>query len=428
PLESVAWKAVDLVIHPEAGELPEPKEFSALSEQKRLEALRKAMVFRPGLRVEGRPYGGSPFGLDGKTFEVSADGRIASAKDLGKGIGGLLGGMGGGGEKKGPKSKLERLILEVEITEVGSKGRVHRRALLARGSDEWPLLHASFLIETHPLPEGERDRRALGVLVENREVIEDLLGGEPGEADIHLHSEVSALLLRFSDLRRRILARQVAQEKGDLKFFRERPGLIVETRQLVLDAEGGAVKLRHSIDIMENAVAFVSASGKRAPEAVLRLGVADTALEPLLLVRSDPSDSAPSAWNLLQRARLHGGDRRLEEAEGKLRLAWGADAWWSVDPLTGACVGRVPSGAGQAMVEYAWNVAGKVCDVSMFLGMYTASGKAGGTAKDVDKLVGNMCALHGGTGARDVAGGHIAEIKDALWKHTMSALAGMGGE
>ncbi len=418
-LAAVSWKAVDLVLLPLPGQLPRAPEFAAMDEKARAAALRQAKTFRGGLIVDGRYYGGIPFDLSGKLYEVDEGGRIGGPKALGAGLARAFGGAFGGGGKEAPSS-LESVVLELAVREPGARERVHRRTLVEPGkSDALPLLRHSFLVDGAPLPQGERGRRELATLARNVPALRKLLRGEREGVHFNQHVEVPSLLLRFADLRRRALARIGEGEPA----VQDRPGICAETSQVVLDEAGGRLLVRRGIDILDNPVRF--ASGART----MAVGIADTALECLLVARLGRGDPGRSAWTAMERARLRGGRAEAADRAGLREIRWSPEAWWSIDPSSGVCVGRVPSGAGQAMLEAAWEHANAVCTYSDVVGLL---GAAGGATKSIPawaesgaEFMGKACGVVGGTWPRDMAMKQIDDLNKDLWPTAIAALSGL---
>ncbi|MHC4606025.1 MAG: hypothetical protein ACYTAF_03725 [Planctomycetota bacterium] len=411
PLGEVAWKPIHLVIEPSPEHFPSSKDFTKLDAKGRAGALKKAKVFQAGMLIDCKPYGSAPFDLYGRTYKVTKDGRVAAAEKLGKSIGDAFGKMFGEGEDKEPPSKLKALTFEVSVGK-----RVHKRVLFAADGSAMPIVGASILVETSLPPDGEMERRELRFLWRNLDTFRSIFAGKFDGLRVKAHCRFSSILLSYADLRRRVLARLLGKDR---RFFRDRPGVVMEVRRMRWDGPD-RVRFRHSLDIMENHITFVNASGKYLSELNLTFGVADTALESLLLVRSDPADTVASAWVIMERERLLGGKQTVK---GALEISWGDGAKWCIDPATGACVGRIASGEGQGMVEYAWDLAGKVCQFGVFLGMY--AGTVGSdTAKKADQLMGDLCCIVDGSWARRVVENKINKMRDGMWKAATDALAG----
>ncbi len=421
-LATVSWKAVDLLVQPERHQLPPAPKLREMEARARVEAFRAVKQYRPGLIVDGRSYGGLPFDLNGKTYDVDAGGQLGPVKGLAGGLGRALGGFQGGGEEA-PASRLERLVFELAVREPGAPERVHRRTLVSpagAGPRALPLLRTTFLVDGGPLPEGERGRREIASIARNAPALRKLLKGDLHGLHFNQHAEVSSLLLRYGDFRRRLVGRLA----GGAPFFQERPGVVAETSQIFLDAEGGRIVHRRGIDIFDNPGLFEGAGDR-----TMLLGVAETALECLLVERGSPGESRRSAWTLIGRARLMGGKGEAGERDGRREVRWSPDAAWVVDPATGVCVGRVPSGAGQAMLEAAWENANAVCTYSDVVGLASALSSAAKVnppwGEEAAGLFGKACGVVGGTWPRDMMMDKINEINKGLWDTAISALSGM---
>jgi hypothetical protein len=437
-LGSLAWRPIDLVMQPSEGQLPDTGKHDRPDAKAQLESILKVKVYRAGLIVDGKPYGAAPFDLDGKVYEVDSGGRTGPAKMIGKAVGGAFGGLGaglGGEGKKGEATKLERLVLEIGIKEPGAKELIHARDLLGplRPGEQFramPILHASFLVSPALLPPGERERRELAMLARNAGALRKLLNGNLEGIQLNQHVEVSSLLLRFDDFRRRVLARLLA----GAGFVQDRVTLCASTRQLFVDEAQGEGRVRRGIDILENPLLVVSADGKPDPNAAMVMGVADTALECLLVGRIAPAETGLSAWTFLERARLTGGKAQVVGGlGGRIELRWSEAASWSVDPATGNTVGRLPGGAGQGMTEYAWEQRERICGVSDLLNNFLGTQKGGkemveeGAGRQAGDLLSKGCSAIGGKNATDYMKDKIIEMNREFWAAATDALAG-GGE
>jgi hypothetical protein len=417
PLDAAAaaWKAIELGVSP--GEFPKGEKLRAMAPAERLDVLKKVKVWRPGLVVDGKAYGGRPFDLEGKVYEVDAGGQTAAARDLGRGLGGAFGGaFGGGGEK--PTSSVVGLDLEVVQKEPGAPERIHRRALLEpyRGARALPFLKVSLLIDGASARPGDRGRRELAVYARNARSLRALFAGEASVPAFQPNVEPDALLLRFVDLRRRALAELAAGKP----FLQEGLGLTASTRQLVLDEAAGAVFERRGIDLIDNPIWIPG-----DPAATAALGAADTALEALLLGRLYPGSTSASAWTILERERLLNAAPKPATEGGRVKLAWSEAAWWSVDPARGRVVGRGASGAGQGLVEYAWEQASNICAYADAASVMTMSPGTPQAAQDANELYGNFCSAIGGTTVRDQMKAKIDQMTKDMWASAVKALGGL---
>ncbi|MBV8879176.1 MAG: hypothetical protein JO332_04340 [Planctomycetaceae bacterium] len=424
---AAAWKPIEFVLLPLHGQLPPTGKLRDLEGKAQVDAFRQAKTFRAGLILDGKYYGGIPFDLSGELHEVDAGGRVGPAKALsggvGKAFGGAFGGFGGGDDPKAPAaSSIDSLVLEITVREPGVQERVHRRTVYTSAKPEdgispFPVLRYSFLVDSAPLPEGERSRREIAAYVRNLPALRRLLKGELQGTHFSQQAEVSSVLLRFADARRRALA-----AFGDgASVLQDRPGICAETSQIALDDANGHVLLRRGIDILDASARFED--GPRT----LSYGLAETALECLLVMRRWPGDAAPSAWTAMERARLQGGKPEVADQKGIKELRWSPAAWWSIDPTTGVCVGRVRSGAGQGLIETAWEEASAVCNYSDVTGLAAGAASATGhkEADDASAFFGKACGVVGGTWARDVAADKANDLTKDLWPSTIAALGGM---
>jgi hypothetical protein len=415
---AIAWKPVDLLLMPKPGELPSSEKFRDLDDKGRLEAYRKVRIIRPGLIVDGKNFGGLPFDLSGKTYEVDAAGNIGTAKAVGAAVGKAFGGAFGGDESKEPSpSGVESVVLEVSVKVPGAGESVQRRTVYtaekpADGVSLLPFLRMSFLVDTAPLPKGERQRRESGALVRLLPVLRELQKNPPEGIRSRPTVELSSTLLHFGDLRRRALA-GVAD---GVPLLQDRPGLCAETLQIGIDGNAGRLVLRRGIDIFESPVRF------GAGDRTLRYGIAETALECLLAGRIWAGDASLSAWATLERGRLQGGVVDVRDRDGRKEIRWSPGAWWSLDPVSGNCVGRVPSGAGQAAVEHAWHTAHETCE--WLEGVYELEGSAHGMTKRAGELGAEICAMATGKSAMNSAKTQAMKISEEGAEGIIGALAG----
>lgn len=426
PLASVSWKPVDLLLTPLRGQIPHSGRLRDLDDKARVEAFRQAKKFRGGLIVDGKYFGGIPFDLSGNVYEVDAGGAVGTAKAMsggvGKAFGGLGGGLGGGGGDEAPASTIESLALEVGVKEPGAAEVLHKRTLYAPAkagdrANPLPILRYSFLVDGAPLPAGERGRREVATYARNVPALRKLFKGEFEGVHFSQTADVSSLLLRFGDLRRRALARL-----GEgANWLQDRPGVFAETSQVFVEEGTGKLILRRGLDIMDNPVRFETG------DKTLAFGLAETVLECLLVARKWPGGSSLSAWSSMERARLQGGKVEVVDRDGRREIRWSPAAGWSIDPASGSCVGRVASGAGQGMVEKAWEEANEICTYSDVAGLAAGSLSATGTKSfdDAADYFGKACGVVGGTWARDKAADQIKSLQEGLWAGTLSALSGM---
>jgi hypothetical protein len=405
-LAEVSWQPIHFVL------LPSGVKTAGLDADARAKAIRAAKIFRAGLRVAGRMHGAAPFDLEGKTYDVDRNGELGALREITKGLGNLLDRLE---PKKAPAVIFDRLDLEIALRGLKGPDQIHRRTLLAapkEGEKVRPIgvLRAAFLIDSALLPAGERQRRELGIVVRNLTGFRAALAGKSGHVDAE--GEVSPLLLRFADLRRRLAA--------GAPFLQSSPGITAATQQLWVDEPTGQLRVRRGIDLFQNPGTCGTI------ERTLQLGAAETALEHLLLTRVAGGDASGSAWPILEQGRLSSAKPALKTTvSGRVQIGWDEKAWWSVDPDTGECVGRVPSGGGQAVIEYAWNIAEKVCAVSGFFDMYSKGPIGSKESRDLAGIVDNACDVLQGQWPAEMIRDKILELNVQLWNAVIEALGGM---
>jgi hypothetical protein len=338
---------------------------------------------------------------------------------------------GGGGAKKPEATKLEKLVLEITVQEPGAEPQVHARILLAppREGERFralPILQASFLVSPALLPPGERPRRELSVLAQNSGAIRKFLKGQWEGIRFNPELEVSGLLLRYDEFRRRALARLL----GGAPFLQDRVGLFAETRQLFVDDSAKVGKVRRGIDILSNPVAILDAAGNLDPQRAIQMGVVDTALEALLVAREAPGETSLSAWTLIERARLRQVKPEILQApDGRRLIRWSNAAMWSVDVATGNSVGRVPSGEGQALVEYIWEHKEQICAASTLYNNFITAEIGPEDLRHAGEWLSRACAFLEGKNIPDYLKDKIIEMNKEYWAAASNALAGVeGGE
>ncbi len=200
----------------------------------------------------------------------------------------------------------------------------------------------------------------------------------PEELDRVASREVGTtpqFLARFALGRQAAMAGICAKLPGVHPLF-DRPNLIIAERRMCVKRAAGEFCSRMSIDIVENAVTFVSReNAAAAAEAAVRQGIFDTVLEARLIQSAQPAPKIYSPLCDFERARIAGvaltvaapdrlestgisendrawirayetKERRIVAPSSKVRES--GCGWWSLDPRTGAVVGRASGGRGWA--------------------------------------------------------------------------------
>jgi hypothetical protein len=324
------------------------------------------------------------FDRQGNLFAVSPDGRIEAAKALGGSVGktfGGLGGFGGGGEEEPakPKTSLESLDLEIDLKLPGAEPVAIRRLLCGRlRPGVSPVVHTDIACFPGPTGAGTAQWLALDAAVRNFGVIADALSGK--DLDAHMRSanvRVVQRMLHEWQLARLGLADRVLSSREDLAYAGG-PAIVMKTATLLPVAEPRSVARRTVVDVAFDGTRLVprnEAAARAAFDANLLLGAAATAVEAARVREKQPGADLRGACAEFQQAAVLGdqpavasagslaGVRPTELAawgiaanqKGELLVFPGKDAprsWWSVDPATGAALGRGDSGEGMSATEY----------------------------------------------------------------------------
>ena len=361
--------------------------------------------FQAVVRSGRKTFASKPFDLDGNLFEVANDGRVAAAADVGAATGGLFGGLGGGiggaagGKKAGPK--LLEISVQMTLQSPGAPPRPQKRVLVTAAQREkggtlcaireWELLLQGFPISS----DAAQYAGASNVLAIYGPMVEMLRKPDLSMADVQRYlAEIpptyAAALVEFAMLRQQGMADLAAAEPNSALLW-DRPQVYIADRHgcSCHDAEGYTACLR--LDIVDNTVVFVPRqagedASAAAARATVMLGTFDTFAEAAFVAAVSPAGKVTSAATSLSDVRLRGGRMavftaaqagpgaraaldegdatwiRAYESDGRVILAAaagdgvtatpGGGAWWSLDPATGAILGRVSGGGGQSQVEY----------------------------------------------------------------------------
>lgn len=148
------------------------------------------------------------------------------------------------------------------------------------------------------------------------------------------------------------------QSNGSIRFFFDRPQIVMMHRALALD--GGKLTGIEQFDIVENGMTAVGSDPQAAIKANFLRGYVDTAIEQHLLAA--PSDGGTIAlFAAAKRAGIGAkvstdpklGGTAIVPASPVALAGRNRVGWWQVEPATGNLVGRMDDGAGQELVEYA---------------------------------------------------------------------------
>jgi len=342
------------------------------------EALKKLERFQPVARLGSEIFVGRRFDLQGRVYEKGGGGRIASARRIGRSIGGLFGGRS---EEETQKTKESWSIsYEISLTGPGLK-RVFRRKWVRSAEPEVTrvrlLSTASFLLSPGEVKAEVTARRSLEKLISRRAVFEKAARGEISwEKDWAAFEHDPPELAAFARL-----------ERAALSWFPPEAGAFLpfhlvgweERTDRTQGREGERIEVRKGFDLPA-APLGCALKGRARFETTVKWGIILTELERLLveLISEGPVRSASRAFFLAENSGTPLELLRSEKDLGRLglpaelssvlkselkkglwvivprRLAAGAvPAYYAIDPRTGEILGRGEGGRGQALTEQA---------------------------------------------------------------------------
>jgi hypothetical protein len=381
------YEPVAFSIRP-ADALPAPSKLLEMKPEERIKLLANIKKFQAVIQVGSRQYGSRVFDLDGNLYDVSADGRVQGAKELGSAIGGVFGGgLGGGGEEaKGPG--FVSLSMDVGTQGPQAPATVQQRTLLTaeqvKGNHQFsPLMDWEVLIQPQVISAELASYGATRHGVDTLQPVVDLMKSQKGEISIdqlvgRSVAPYPGLLMQMAVIRQAALARSLKEHPAGALLW-DRPQITVAERRFCMSLSTGHTCDQSRIDILDNTLTMVPRTADEQPaaiEAAMCQGVFDTVVEMRLLRTISPEGKVRTAIDGLEAAGQPGGEWRvfdggqaetlpLSEADRKyvaaceptrqLLLPAGQEAgvWWSIDPLTGSVVGRSSGGYGGALVENA---------------------------------------------------------------------------
>jgi transglutaminase-like putative cysteine protease len=291
--------------------------------------------------------------------------------------------------QSGPR--LLRLRLEVETDRPGYPALVQRQTIVDRsnaaGTDvdpSWTPKRTSFALTTayYGLAAAGNIDRGFTLLQETAAtgeldaLLEYVANNQKGTLPPEASQTYPMEALHYFALDQQVRHSIEASTTNDTRFFFNRP--IIAFAHHVVDWNGSQIVARTDFDVVESAM---DADGTAMPAAVadnMTRGVAEDALEahvvlpagspPITtraifsaasdahvpLVAAASSGSPPQISTQAQPALADSVTRADVVAVSQPIVIDGAShaGWWEIDPQTGSTLGRLESGAGQAIVEY----------------------------------------------------------------------------
>jgi hypothetical protein len=339
--------------------------------------------FQAGLWVGSGWSGSKVFDLAGRVHDVTADGRIKAAEEMGGGLRRGFGGVfGGDDEPAEPKTHIESIVLELELRLPGRKPLRQQRLLVGRLRPGVSCVYvADIMAVSGPVDPLTTSWLTLRALAKNAPIYAELVTSSDPKRFGRIGSVARMPRILYEwQLARLALADRILAGEGSLTLLGG-PAVAMWTTQLVADDRRKAVAGRTALDVVWDGQLLAPRTPKAAPmaaESNVRLGVASTVFESLLLRELATPLAIRGAFAESQLFQAKGGGavvRRPGQApargEGRPTpvAAWAIarnepdrllifpqaeplESWWSIDPATGHTIGRGDGGEGQSLMEY----------------------------------------------------------------------------
>ncbi|MEN8148909.1 MAG: hypothetical protein ABFS86_03750, partial [Planctomycetota bacterium] len=359
-----------------AGGREPPNEWS---EEEWAERIAKFERFQAMLEVGRLWISSDAFDVYGRTFKVKGDGRIESAKGMGSSVGRGFGFGGGGKETPStPKTRIGALTLELTLTLPGTEPIRARRLIwgdLRR--DVSPVYLTDLVVFGGPVGPETLLWRTFDAATANIRFEARILSSDDRYRMVRtddmrmLHQTLQDWQLARLGIAARLL------EANDGLALLGGPALVMKSEFIVPDKTEKTIRRRTVIDVVHDGVLLVprkAEAGPLAAEANMMLGAAKTILESCLVRERRPTARVAGAFAAFERAAIEGHAPAVArvpdiEAAGPPELArWaiegsppgrilvfpraGDGSWFSIDPATGAAIGRGGGGEGQSLAEY----------------------------------------------------------------------------
>jgi transglutaminase-like putative cysteine protease len=426
-----------------ADAMPAPSKLLEMKQADRIKLLANIKKFQAVIQAGPKQFASRVFDLEGNLYDVSADGRVQGATEMGSAVGGLFGGgLGGGGDDAAKGPGFVSLTMEVSAQGPQSPATLQRRTLLnadqIKGDHQIsPLLNWEVLIQPQVI---SASLAAYGTTLHTVDamgpVLEAMKNQSAGTGFLdrlvsHSPQPYPTLLVQMAVMRQAALARAMKDKPAGALLW-DRPQITVAERRFCMSIPIGHTCDQSRIDILDNSLTLVPRNdGEQSAvvERTMRQGVFDTVVEMMLLRTVSPEGKTISSIDGLDAARINGGqleaytgnnagssplseaDRKLVadcEPSRQLMMLPGKEAgvWWSIDPLTGSVVGRSSGGHGGALVENQMlqQLAGGVmCFIAAAKDAASAGNNPGAQTLNLMKFL--ACTISMGTGVLGVVGG-----------------------
>ncbi|MFP3999641.1 MAG: hypothetical protein ACLFUN_07340 [Desulfobacterales bacterium] len=372
-LHQLFRRPISLEIAPEAGEggQASPGSWTAGQWYERVQNFDRFQVI---LKVGQEMFSSLVFDMSGYTYKVGRDGRIEGAKSVGSAVQKGFGLASGGPDDtaKDEDSSLETIVLTMEIERPGLETIRQRRLVYGPlRPAATPVFHADILAAGGPVSPVSVLWMALDAATANAGFLAQALkAAGPDKYPVSSPARMPEMLHEWF-LARSELAGRMLFSNPDLALI-SGPAVSMQSTQLLIDDEDTQVRARTALDVICNDTKLgprKPADAAAALQANLSLGIASTTFEALLLREQIPPETISTALTASELLFYN----QTNEGSGKQELspiaAWGIEnnetgrsvyfcgpgpvnTWWSIDPKTGATIGRGDGAEGQAAAEY----------------------------------------------------------------------------
>lgn len=346
--------------------------------------------FQAILRVGDEWEGSKVFDTDGQIHSVSPDGRIEGATQIGGAVGrGFGGGLLGGGGDEAPSAKakprIESLVMTLELALPGEKPQAQQRLIYGRDrSGVTPVFTADALVTAGPVSAHATSWMLLDAVARNAPLAMRVISGDDPKRFEQTDDAVRFPVMLYDWQAIRLIAAQRLMSADAGLTFHGGPSIVLHGTHVTMPSQT-EVATRHTVDVAFDGAALLPRAADKtesAARANATFGIAATVLESGLLRAIDPATGARGAYVAFEEARAAGAQPIVIAAGGDASavkppalVAWSlarnesgralvfaraggggggetSNAWWSVDPQTGAAIGRGDGGEGQSAIEY----------------------------------------------------------------------------
>ncbi|HEX8341270.1 MAG TPA: hypothetical protein VF624_10205 [Tepidisphaeraceae bacterium] len=340
--------------------------------------------FQAILRTGDEWTGSKVFDLTGQVMNVAADGRVDNASQIGGAVGKGMGGLGFGGDDaakpEAPTSRIDAILLTLQLTLPGQAPRVQQRMIYGRAIEgATPVFTADMAVAAAPVSPHATSWLLLDAVTRNAPLMSRLLTDDAPKRFEQTEDAKRLPMMLYDWHTLRLMAAQRILARNEGLTLLGGPCVVLHNVRVATGQADKTVVTRHAIDVAFDDTLLLprsSDSAAAAAQANATLGIASTVLESALMRKIDPALGARGAYSAFEDARVGGQTPLAVPAAGDTTaaappalVAWSLGrnepgrtlvfphkksprAWWSVDLGTGTTIGRGDGGEGQSAMEY----------------------------------------------------------------------------